>query len=292
MKPLTSVRNFTPSSTALGSFWATPGFCVAGQIEQGHCARTDLDHHRDAERGGFDIAAVVDGAAPDVHRARAAGLPGVGPCGAAVRAAPRRAAIDRHLHSRHVAGSIRGGAGDGDRAARRHDAVRERAADRRGRRCGVVGRRSRHQARSAASRGCAPMSANRLTVACCMHRGWPARPRDHARCRAPRRTGRCRPRRPARRWRAGTGSSRGSQSPARKSSRNPGACRLRTRWYRTNGSARRAGSRCRGPRPTRSRACRSAARLRLPAPDWRTTCCARSAGAPHPRAPGSQRCRN
>ena len=57
--------------------------------------------------------------------------------------------------------------------------------------------------------GCAPMSASRLTVACCIGRAGRRRCRGRGCRRAPRTTGRCRRRRPARRWAPGTASGGG-----------------------------------------------------------------------------------
>ena len=70
--------------------------------------------------------------------------------------------------------------------------------------------------------GCAPMSASRLTVACCI--GVPAAPDPRSWLRrAPRTTGPCRRRRPAPRWPPGRGSGGGSRCRCRTSSRSPAA---------------------------------------------------------------------
>ena len=132
--------------------------------------------------------------------------------------------------------------------------------------------------------GCAPMSASRFTVACCMRAVWQRVPPSRGWRRGPTTTGPCRRRRPARRCCAGTASACGSRCPVHRSTRGPAAP---ARWRpssvdRRNSPggreavvgvdvplvAERAGGQRRGLRRS---------------PAWRRWCCARSASCRRPR---------
>ena len=118
--------------------------------------------------------------------------------------------------------------------------------------------------------GCTPMSANRLTVACCMRtsggalpRSWlPSRPHDHCTVPAPKTS-------------APLGAPVQRQA-VRRRARAVGRAVVEQPLRHVDGrrrqadQARPAGSRCRGPRPTRSRACSAASVAVCPAPSVAT----------------------
>ena len=129
------------------------------------------------------------------------------------------------------------------------------------------------------------MSANRLTVACCIVRLGAA---DAAFVIA------VEPPRPL--HRSGAKHQRAARVPverqrvrrgrrARKWSRSPAAARRRPTWCPTVGSDPRAGIRWRRPRPIRSQACRRTASAVRRAPASRPPCCARSAACLRPPGP-------
>ena len=131
---------------------------------------------------------------------------------------------------------------------------------------------------SCSVRGCTPMSANRFTVACCivrlacsLPRSWLlSRPQVHC-------------------TRAGAENERAAGMPVDRQRVVGGPAAVGRAVVlqplhalrpscRTAESAQRAGSRCRDPRPTRSRACRPAARSDAPvARPASGRCCARNA---------------
>ena len=149
---------------------------------------------------------------------------------------------------------------------------------------GGVGRRGRRTSPAGAGR-LGPMSARRLTVACCIRTSVVrARRRSWTGVQAPRpldRSG-AEDQRAARR--AGTASGCGSRSrPVR-------SCRSRAGSVASTYSGRRRqvdqpgrrGIRCPGPRPTRSRACRPGSVAVWPGARSPPTCCARTAACRTP----------
>ena len=186
---------------------------------------------------------------------------------------PGRAVVGGDFHAGdHSAAGVGGGAGDRHLAAVLEGFARFRRGDRRGR------RRSCRSTCSPATRpeisdpGWAPMSANRLTVACSMLGSgglrWVggaipgvqlARPQDHCTVPAPKTSAPLGARYSVRWCVAGgvfveLGAVVGERLQAA------------DRWSRRGRTRPPAGSRCRRPHPTRSRACRSPGRASASAP--------------------------
>ena len=225
---------------------------------QGSDAIADGHGHAGGRRA--EVAAVVGGAAEQRDRARRPRRPAVSPrlaAGGRVpawrrrRPRPRRRRRGRRRRRSRCPDLTVGRWRDGRAVGRRGDRGGRRPS------CRVEAVAAPRPACSVA--GWTPMSASRLTVACCIGRPGP-RCRGRGRRPAPTTTGRCRRRRPARPGRRrscrGRASGGGSPCPTRRSSRSPAASRRRRRWSRTGARARPAARRCRGPRPTRSRSCR------------------------------------